>query len=508
MEQPDKYGNINELIAWLKSDLKTQRNKLIEKGIKREDIKDEELTLNVGNKIKLPIDGGKEIIIDFDFKFHSILKELGCKEKDGKFDIICPYRVSFKWVVFKDNATFIFSIFESNADFSYSAFEKEVNFFYSTFKKGANFSSSIFKGETKFFDSIFKRLVIFSYSVFENETIFLNTKIKDSIIFDNIKFKNNESNIIFKNINYEYDYKNKKFESYSENSKIEITNTVINGRIDFNNVKVSKINFKGSNVISGGVVNRINFEAYPENSDTARFLKHEEITRSDTIKALKYKAIEKNIYEKELKDVINHLKNNDKNKKKNYSILGLYEELFSITLSRVSNNHGQSWILAVFFTLISVFISFLFINIALYHSMLLLAVSPILFFGFLYIVEFFYVDKKYSKIKDLLAAIILFIILYSVGTDFTFKILTTNFEETNIFFKNFFSYLTPTNLDLMKCVSNSIGSNVPEICSSQFKELNPLRLISFYVFYILGKIFIGYGIFQTIQAFRKFNIKN
>ena len=60
MEQPKVYNTEEELIEWLIYDLEEQR-----KG----DIKEEELTLNIGNK-----DFKKEI--NFEFDFSSITKNL------------------------------------------------------------------------------------------------------------------------------------------------------------------------------------------------------------------------------------------------------------------------------------------------------------------------------------------------------------------------------------------------------------------------------------------------
>ncbi len=59
---------------------------------------------------------------------------------------------------------------------------------------------------------------------------------------------------------------------------------------------------------------------------------------------------------------------------------------------------------------------------------------------------------------------------------------------TRKFWVDFAKYLIPTNFDLMKIANEKIN-------------------YFFYVFYILGKISIGYGIVEVVQAFRKFNTK-
>jgi len=490
MEQPEIYKSENELIKWLKSDLKTQRNELIRQGIKKEDIKKEDLTLNVGYKKNDISEDNKKIPIDFDFKFNSILQQIGCNEKDEKDKRICLYNINFRDVFFKDKADFSKVVFENETVFSYATFENEIVFSSSifkasttyfsgsTFNKVANFSGSTFKGRAYFFITVFNDeadfshaifadiaafsfltfngKVDFSYSAFEYNANFSYVTVNNTIKFDNIKLTNNKSYIIFRNV-------------YSgfKNSKIEIINTIVDGRIDFNDVRVGKVNFEGSNVISGGVVNRINFEAYPENSDTARFLKHEERVRSNTIKALKYDAIEKKLYTDEL------IGNKD-NKKP----VELIAERLSLSLSKLSNNHGQDWIRAVIFTLTSGLLFFSIADASLYNNnfFLLLLLLPVLLVTFCR-------HEKYRIIKYLSITILVLIILCLI-------------YNKPVFIQNYFNYLIPINFDLMKHVNE--------------KDLQPnyAWLISFYTFYILGKISIGYGIFEVIQAFRKFNIKH
>ena len=137
----------------------------------------------------------------------------------------------------------------------------------------------------------------------------------------------------FENINFHF-FKNKFIES--ENSKIEIINTVINGCVDFNNVFISELNLEGSNIV--GILNRINLKAYPSNSDTACILKNEELKKNNTIKALKFKAIEKDLYTEELKNKKDKTPEN-------------WAEIASLKISKISNNHGQNWFKAVGFTL-------------------------------------------------------------------------------------------------------------------------------------------------------------
>lgn len=506
MKQPEDYNNEDELIEWLKCDLEQQRNK---------GIPEKELILNIGNAENIEFIKNYErnklikTEINFDFNFKQILEGvLRLENKELEFDdknnrIICPYKLNvikvtfsgeayfslstfsgvayfsdstfsgdadfrgstfsgeahfsfstfsvkanfssstfsgdadFSASTFSVDADFSFSTFSGKANFSLSTFSGEANFSYSKFSGEANFSFSTFSGEANFSRSTFSGEANFSYFTFSGEVNFWRSTFSGKVNFDNIHFKENKekdrisikfdniklednSYISFNNINY--DDETKEF-TESKNSKIEIINTLIKGRVDFNNVGINEINFEGSNIMNDGVINRINFEASPLNSDTACILKNEELKKNNTIKALKFKAIEKDLYLKELIA-------------KKEKTLQTRAEILSIKLSKLSNNHGQDWFRAVLFTL---------------------------GFGFLFF------SLAYLFISD--------VNIYNI------KCLFTSF-----FMKDYFNYLIPTNFELIKNVHQNTN-------------------ILFYIFYILGKIAISYGIVEIVQAFRKLNSK-
>ena len=474
------YKNVPQLVKWLKTDLRSQKKKIAKnKNIKENEVKDEELTLNIGHAKNIePIQNYeyKEVIytkINFEFNFKDILKELfKLEKKELKYDenekILCPYKVNATRVTFSKEANFSDTIFSDESDFfdsffsgkaiffnttfsgkayfTASTFSKEASFSNTIFSEGAYFARSIFSGTGYFFDSIFNGETYFNYStfsgkayfsestfsgeayfsesIFNGEITFNNIKFEEnenkdeiSIKFNNIKLENN-SYIIFNNINY--DDKKKEFIE-NENSKIEIINTVINGRLDFNNVFLSKLNLEGSNIV--GIFNRINLKAYPSNSDTACILKNEELKKNNTIKALEFKAIEKDLYTKELRNKKDKTPEN-------------WAEIVSLKISKLSNNHGQNWFRAVGFTL---------------------------GFGFLFF------SLSYLFISN--------VNIYNIKYMFTGR-----------FMKNYFNYLIPTNFELIKNV---------------YENTN----IFFYIFYIAGKISVGYGIVEIVQAFRKLNAK-
>ena len=361
-------------------------------------------------------------------------------------------------------ANFYRSTFSGEANFYRSTFSGVANFSSSTFSEKVNFNGATFSKNANFRDTTFSQDAYFILSTFSSKTNFSNIKFKEnekkdeiSIRFDNIKLENN-SYMTFENINFHF-FKNKFIES--ENSKIEIINTVINGRLDFNNVFISEINLEGSNIV--GILNRINLKAYPSNSDTACILKNEELKKNNTIKALKFKAIEKDLYTEELKNKKNKTPEN-------------WTEIASLKISKISNNHGQNWFRAVLFTL---GFGFLFFTLAVSSFICNIFICMIIA---LYILNINEKDKN-SKDINIIFAIIIF-------TSLSIILIT----EQNATLKDLFSYFVITNFD-------------PILPSKVDNVLLRDKNIFSYIFYIFGKIAIGYGIVEIVQAFRKLNSK-
>ena len=517
----DSVEGKNKLIKWLRDDLEYQRVVLISNGTKREDIKDEDLTLHIGETIN---DFFGRRICKFSLDFRNILTKV-LEPKSPKIEysnlIVCPYKVEVKLVDFENFTNFAFIKFNSQVNFFESTFKLDTNFQNCVFMEKAYFVTLDFNEKANFAASIIVADIRFSHVTFRNIGHFFKISLQSTLIFDRIIFGKEKGVIYLTSIHVDDNNEKIKLDDGRENSKIKIINTVINGRIDFNDVYVNKIDFKGSNVINGGVLNRINFEAYPENSDTARFLKHEELTRSDTIKALKYKAIEKDRYYDEIKKGIitkflNIFKTKNKkieNKKADQNIRELFAELTSLWLSKSSNNHGQNWFLAVAFIIA---VSFIFLSLA---SFALMSISWFYSFLLFYLLSLLLSIYINNHLVNIVSTVIISVIIYIIfSTSFPLETVVINTDKINVmnlFITGYVNYLTPTNLDLINgvahCIDNASSNKylletVNQNCS-QLNKLNPIRLISFYFFYILGKIAIGYGIFQVIQAFRKFNIK-
>lgn len=476
-EQPKVYEDSEDgrqlLIRWLKQDLDDQRT---------QGIKEEELTLNIGFRDNL----FKQVEINFDFNLRSIILQLTNTkiETDEESNFICHYKVNcyavdfkeqadfikitftndavfyrakftndayFSFATFKKEANFTKATFTQKADFMKANFQNKVDFISAKFQKGAVFILANFTNIASFYEANFTNIADFSEANFQNKASFLKAKIEKTLNFDNIKLSN-ESYISFSSINY--DTNKKEFTKPHENSNIEIVNTVINGRIDFTNVGIKKINFEGSTVMINGVLNRINFEADCANWETASFLKHEELKKNNIIKALEYKAIEKDEYQKYIKDRRKEIKleikklkqsastkETKKEKKKLKTQKNTYWwEARSIFLSKWSNNHGQNWGQAILFTILSGLICF----------------------------TIFYAPNPFIKLFDPDA-------------------VQTTWKG---FFSSLFMYYIPVDFSSLK---DYLGRN----------DLQEWLKACGVAVYIIGKIIISYGYVEVVQAFRK-----
>ena len=297
-EKITKQELINDLI----SQIENHKNK---------NVPDSELTLNIGTF-------GNLKTIDFEFNFEDILKKLGITEKNVNSKLICPYPVAFMSITFNQQVVCYHTIFSQGLIFRDTTFSQNLKFYFIAFSQ-----------DLKFLDT-----------TFEQKAMFFGIKSEQNIKFDNIVMTTDKSYLIFQNI-YDTSY----------DSTIEIINTVINGRIDFNHVSIAKIDLKGSNVT--GVLNIISIEVKSKNSQTACILKNEELKRNNFVESLKFQAEEKKLLETELWDNLSWL-----GWKKFFSWLERLGDWFSLYLGKIFHNHGQNWVLAFFWTMFILVLSF------------------------------------------------------------------------------------------------------------------------------------------------------
>ena len=376
------------------------------------------------------------------------------------------------------------STFTKRAEFV----ESEIyncNFSFAEFKNKADFSYANFRGKNKKFE----------YIHFKDRGAFYGAFFEENPVFHNLILEK-DSHLYFGQLNKIHEYKKKhetdaKFKTRREKEKQEgktekdirintftIKNTIINGRLDFNEDNITTLDMKGSIVV--GTLSRVLFDPICANWETATLLKNEELKQNNLIKALGYKAEEKDLYEYEL-----WIQLNNKNwfmslllilyvlllpialplsiikifvTPKNYNTqeipltkksgIKLITEWLSLWIGKVSNNHGQSWGQGIFFTAGVWFVCFGMF----YLPSLLIAFH----------------DKNYLM-------------------------LLWDTLNSNVFFANILDYLNPTNYTVLKeyFVSKTWYMRISEIIGM--------------FWFLLGKALVPYGIFEVVQAFRKYN---
>ena len=320
MKQPKIYNNVNELIDWLKYDLKEQRIEIAKgRGISKDDVKDEELVLHIGNKNYDfdPIDllNQQNIKYNIYLNFNYILKKINNNKYilkvEGKNYQVCKYRINARHCIFNLGISTFNVIFEQELNFlksSFSISNKQNN------DVGSHFAYCHFNNELIFKSCLLNANFTFVNCIFRNDAEFncMKSNCKIDIDFNNMFIKGallianntieNTINISFNNIFFD--------NSKSLLSIKDITNTIdsislkdvyVNGRINIQNVKVDTVDFKGS-VINGGLVNPVNFEVDKfANRESALFLKNEAYARNNVIDALEYKAKEIDLHRKKPK---------------------------------------------------------------------------------------------------------------------------------------------------------------------------------------------------------------
>lgn len=395
-----------------------------------------------------------------------------------------PLPVEFKKIVY-----FMHTIFYEAVDFNYIIFQnttfvrtmfiEKADFYSANFSEATNFHSAEFHNEAIFTNAIFEKRVSFNFSKFYKKTTFLNTQFGNDVSFYAVTFNDIdfEDSYFNNKVNFDYTtfkntmkannirlndksqiYFNKTNTHLSESdyndTEIKITNTNISGRIDFNSDRIRKIDLSGSKIIGSGSLNLIEFNPKYDSWETATILKDQEIKRNNIIKALEYKAEEKDLYAKYLLSTEKHLKDKEKYLKNRDDFCGLHIlyiylkillanlfGVFSIWLNRKSNNNGQNWERGVLFT-ISVWM---------------------LFFGVFYL---------------------------TIPNDFLFMPPDQSISKLSMFTSELVRYFNPTNYELL---INYLRTPI---------ESSAYRFFSIFI-YFMGKILIAYGIVGTVQAFRK-----
>ena len=199
---------------------------------------------------------------------------------------------------------------------------------------------------------------------------------------------------------------------------------------------------------------------YKKIRETYRIIKSNFYSQNNKIEALKFSKKEILVYEKEVKS--------------------LSTDKILLLANKFSNNYGTNWVKGLLFTMLSGFITY---STILYIEEKVNSTYSILLICLLFVV----IMSKTENIKEILQKVsfVFFCCLYvtilcSCNTPFAI-----NWE---LFIEHYLKVLNVIDLKPFEKEENSIFN------------LSGLS----YLFLFIGRIFIGYGYYQTIQAFRKF----
>ena len=445
-----------------------------------------------------------------------IISELREKYKDETFvitqDIIIINQnvnkeVNFSNCIFQENINFSGCFFNENSTFSYiknkqgeviadaAIFKKEVNFFKANFKEPVNFSGTKFGTETdidnnskvwvnfrevkfnenarfhycSFYYSVtfentsFNKLVDFYYAEFFRSQQFHLTDFFDRAIFSNTIFKQ-EIQFIYCRTNSNSHIG---FESAIFKRGLDISRSNFNCNLNFWNTTIEE---EGEEYVFENIDNikyKNDFEAhdeapsvYKQLRETYRIIKDNSYKQNNKIEALEFSKREMLVYEKELKS--------------------LSADKILLLANKFSNNYGTNWVKGLLFTMLSGFITY----------------STIL-----------YIEEKVNSIYSVLLICVLFVVIMSK---------TENIKE--ILQKVFFVFFCCLYVSILCSCNTPFAINWELFIEHYLKVLNVIDLKPFekeensifnlsglsYLFLFIGRIFIGYGYYQTIQAFRKF----
>ena len=419
--------------------------------------------------------------------------------------------VNFGGVKFEENIRFHYCKFCNNVTFENTTFNKLVDFYYTEFFRPQQFHLTDFFDRAIFSNTIFHQEIQFiycrtnsnSYIGFESAEFKRGLDISRSnfncnLNFWNITIEKKGEEYIFKNID-DIKYKND-FKAHDEAPSVykQLRETY----------RIIKDNFyKQNNKIEGGKFYKRELEIYEisigkdkdrENGSLSLFTKTSEIYRNITniimclistfflLIILLSPIFPLEIIDSNVITILN----------KNPLILNLLlliHTLFAyfyygsdkiiLIANKISNDFGTNWVKGVLFTICITILTY----ITLSFSMLGLEVFSIILIIYMSIVALFIsidsmAKKKIYFIGTILSIIFLVFYTYRIIKYFNFRIYIKIINDFIGDFINIHTFISWKDLKI------------------NHKEVTGISLLILFI----GRIFIGYGYYQTIQAFRKF----
>lgn len=346
---------------------------------------------------------------------------------------------------YNTTVTFKKCIFNKGVSLDYAVFNENVRIQHCAFREGATFVNTVFENLCDFFKTTFYQKVIFYKTDFKGTTVFSTTKFLDNVLFTYTLI---EKMAIFRDTTIKKGF--------------DISTALITGHLNLFGFEL------GEYISIPDPIEEQEYEdAISEDGDipdknkreTYRVLKMQLEANKDHFNALEFKALEKKTYASELKP------------KWIRSILLNIREGLHNKLSLIYNKYG--------------FIKWINKHI----------VQPIIKFqlGNTIILFFSYVSNNYGRswFRG---------VLFTMGFGWLFfylLLITSNSYEPAL---NLLSWEEMTNKDLGKLYLTFLTpTHKPDFFDGKIDET-----LCTYLFDFLGRIFIAYGIYQTVQAFRKY----
>ena len=419
----------------------------------------------------------------FDVKANFSDTKFGVKQDDNLNENSSEVKFLFENAKFQKEINFSKAIFYDTIYFSGTEFctdikdykIESINFENAQFHRKVRFHHCKFHNTVRFENTSFNKLADFYSAHFHKAQQFHFTDFLDRAIFSNTEF---DEEVQFLHCRVETRVSYIRFESAIFNKGLDISRSNFNDKVNFWNIEIKEGDiFTSSKYADDFEVhkNEINPEknipsVYKQLRETYRVIKDNSYKQNNKIEALEFSKREMLVYERELKSVSSK-SNNDK---------------LLLLANKVSNNFGANWLRGILFTASTGIITYLLMLCCLpfIHNTYI-----IISFTFIIIIisAFSFLNKDIDSFLPILILIILSFLLAIIlfKSPFLYK------ENTHIK-----DYIIP---DFIKIL------NVIDLKPFEKEENSIFNLSGLsYLFLFIGRIFIGYGYYQTIQAFRKF----
>jgi putative membrane protein len=419
----------------------------------------------------------------FDVKANFSDTKFGVKQDDNLNENSSEVKFLFENAKFQKEINFSKAIFYDTIYFSGTEFctdikdykIESINFENAQFHRKVRFHHCKFHNTVRFENTSFNKLADFYSAHFHKAQQFHFTDFLDRAIFSNTEF---DEEVQFLHCRVETRVSYIRFESAIFNKGLDISRSNFNDKVNFWNIEIKEGDiFTSSKYADDFEVhkNEINPEknipsVYKQLRETYRVIKDNSYKQNNKIEALEFSKREMLVYERELKSVSSK-SNNDK---------------LLLLANKVSNNFGTNWLRGILFTASTGIITYLLMLCCLpfIHNTYI-----IISFTFIIIIisAFSFLNKDIDSFLPILILIILSFLLAIIlfKSPFLYK------ENTHIK-----DYIIP---DFIKIL------NVIDLKPFEKEENSIFNLSGLsYLFLFIGRIFIGYGYYQTIQAFRKF----